>query len=178
MQQVTRSAGARGWTNGGKLARVPGNSHSRGILPLLAIPHAPPRCIAHWARSASVPPRFHPLDSRSFPLLRKVGIRYSSAAMKGCIERPRTCCFFLFFGLGGPNPNPAKFCDMSDPFRLVSSSGNKKSPMHRISDAQGKFFKQPRSDVGSRGDAPWQDHKGGSPYRSPSALTSSPARRR
>ena len=32
---------------------------------LLAIPHAPPRCFAHWARSASVPPRFSsPMPSR------------------------------------------------------------------------------------------------------------------
>ena len=34
----------------------PGNSHSRVPWPLLAIPDAPPRCVAHRARSASVPP--------------------------------------------------------------------------------------------------------------------------
>ena len=28
----------------------PGNSHSRGILLLHAIPYAPPTCFAHWAR--------------------------------------------------------------------------------------------------------------------------------
>ena len=33
----------------------PGNSHSRGVQPLLAIPDAPPRFFAHRARSASVP---------------------------------------------------------------------------------------------------------------------------
>ena len=33
----------------------PGNSHSRALRPLPAIPDAPPRCFAHWARSASVP---------------------------------------------------------------------------------------------------------------------------
>ena len=31
-----------------------GNSHSRGILPLLAILDAPPACFAHWAWQASV----------------------------------------------------------------------------------------------------------------------------
>ena len=34
----------------------PGNSHSRALRSLPAIPDAPPRCFAHWARSASVPP--------------------------------------------------------------------------------------------------------------------------
>ena len=33
----------------------PGNSHSRGRLPLLVIPHASPRCIRHRRRSASMP---------------------------------------------------------------------------------------------------------------------------
>ena len=33
----------------------PGNSHSRALRSLPAIPDAPPRCFAHWARSASVP---------------------------------------------------------------------------------------------------------------------------
>ena len=33
----------------------PGNSHSRGPCPLLAIPDAPPACIRHRRRQASVP---------------------------------------------------------------------------------------------------------------------------
>lgn len=41
----------------------PGNSHSRGILPLLAIPDAPSACIAHWARRTSVPQ--NPLSLRN-----------------------------------------------------------------------------------------------------------------
>ena len=33
----------------------PGNSHSRGMLPLLAIPDTLPACFAHLARQASIP---------------------------------------------------------------------------------------------------------------------------
>ena len=33
----------------------PGNMHSRALQALLAVPDAPPRFIAHWARSAPVP---------------------------------------------------------------------------------------------------------------------------
>ena len=36
-----------------------GNSHRRVILPLLAIPDAPPRCFAHRARSASVLAKYY-----------------------------------------------------------------------------------------------------------------------
>ena len=39
----------------------PGNSHSRGFLPLLAIPDAPPACFRHWRQQASVPLARHSL---------------------------------------------------------------------------------------------------------------------
>ena len=37
----------------------PGNSHSRGLRPLPAIPDAPPACFRHWRRQAPVPQGAH-----------------------------------------------------------------------------------------------------------------------
>jgi len=63
----TRSAGAKGVSNGGKQrfsphCHTPGSLHSRGMLPLLAVSHAPPACIRHRRRQAPVP-----LESPAFP---------------------------------------------------------------------------------------------------------------
>ena len=84
----------------------PGNSHSRGFQPLLAIPDAPPACFVHRTRQASVP----------------LAARAGSPSQVQCCTLPEhgpgVQCLFrgqnetdpLFWGLvrGAPGRSPAR----------------------------------------------------------------------
>ena len=52
----TRPGGRSAPGRSGWASLRPGNSHSRGFQPLLAIPDAPPACFVHRTRQAPVPP--------------------------------------------------------------------------------------------------------------------------